>query len=221
MPSPHKLRVTWTRSTIGTPARHRATVRALGLHHLHESVFHDDTPSLRGMLHAVRHLVTVGSVTEEEFTAATTRVAKAPAFILRSGPPADWVTKAPRDKQKAKAAPAAKAAAAPAKAQRASAETPAAAVEVPAEAEAPASGAVEVASGKGGPHLASPAAVGEEPKAPASKAAKAAAKPAPKAAPKAKAAAAPKAKAEPAAAGEAKPRRTRAAAAKSEQEPKS
>jgi ribosomal protein L30 len=200
MPSQHKLRVTWTRSTIGTPARHRATVRALGLHKLHQTVFHDDSPSLRGMLHAVRHLVTVAPVTEEEFAAATTRVAKPPAFILRSGPPADAPVKAKRPKRGAKPAAFERAAAAT------TAKPEAAAAVAPLQA---APGAGEKAAAK--------------PKRDASAAAKTAEKPkkaaAAKAPAKAKAPVA-KAKASAAAKGEAKPSRPRAAAAKSKQEPK-
>ncbi|MCJ7433116.1 MAG: 50S ribosomal protein L30, partial [Anaerolineales bacterium] len=38
------LRVTWVRSAIGFKKDQRATVRALGLHRLHETVEHKDTP---------------------------------------------------------------------------------------------------------------------------------------------------------------------------------
>jgi large subunit ribosomal protein L30 len=44
----------------------QATVRALGLNKLRASVIHDDTPSIRGMLYAVRHLVTVEKVDQNE-----------------------------------------------------------------------------------------------------------------------------------------------------------
>ena len=54
-----KLRVTQIRSAIGETVRHKATIRALGLHRLHETVVHDDTPSLRGMLYLVRKLVRI------------------------------------------------------------------------------------------------------------------------------------------------------------------
>jgi large subunit ribosomal protein L30 len=54
-----KLRITWTRSTIGYPRDQRATIRALGLHRLSDSVEHDDSPSIRGMARRVQHLVTV------------------------------------------------------------------------------------------------------------------------------------------------------------------
>lgn len=54
-----KLRITWKKSAIGYAKDQKATIRALGLHRLHETVEHDDTPSIRGMAHKVRHLVTV------------------------------------------------------------------------------------------------------------------------------------------------------------------
>jgi large subunit ribosomal protein L30 len=53
------LRVTWVKSTIGHKAGARGTIRALGLHRLHESVEVSDTPVIRGMLRRVAFLVTV------------------------------------------------------------------------------------------------------------------------------------------------------------------
>jgi large subunit ribosomal protein L30 len=53
------VRVTLVRSTIGFTKRHKATVRALGLHRLHQTVEHVDSPSLRGMLYLVERLVVV------------------------------------------------------------------------------------------------------------------------------------------------------------------
>ncbi len=56
---PKKLRITSVRSAIGYSVRHKETIRALGLRRLHQSVVHDDTPTLRGMLLMVNHLVRV------------------------------------------------------------------------------------------------------------------------------------------------------------------
>src|SRR5512141_1106719 len=53
------LRVTWVRSAIGFTKDQKATVRALGLHRLHETVEHKDTPALRGMLTKVIHLLKI------------------------------------------------------------------------------------------------------------------------------------------------------------------
>jgi large subunit ribosomal protein L30 len=54
-----KLRITQIRSAIGETERHKATIRALGLHRLHETVEHEDSPSLRGMIYLVAKLVRV------------------------------------------------------------------------------------------------------------------------------------------------------------------
>ena len=61
-----KLRITWTRSTIGLPYPQRKVIRALGLRRLHQTVERADTPSIRGMLHKVRHLVAVEEAQEGE-----------------------------------------------------------------------------------------------------------------------------------------------------------
>ena len=57
-----KLRITWTKSAIGYAERQKATIRALGLKRIRHSDEHDDTPTIRGMAHKVRHLVTVEEV---------------------------------------------------------------------------------------------------------------------------------------------------------------
>ena len=56
---PKKLRVTYVKSAIGYSERHKATIRALGFRRLHQTISHDDTPVLRGMLAKVNHLVRV------------------------------------------------------------------------------------------------------------------------------------------------------------------
>jgi large subunit ribosomal protein L30 len=53
------LKITLVHSPIGNSERHKATIRALGLHRLGQSVEHPDTPSIRGMLSKVNHLVTI------------------------------------------------------------------------------------------------------------------------------------------------------------------
>lgn len=53
------LRVTLVRSSIGYSKEHKATVKALGFRHLHQTVEHVDSPTLRGMLYKVAHLVEV------------------------------------------------------------------------------------------------------------------------------------------------------------------
>ena len=54
-----KLRIKQTRSAIGQSARHRGTLRALGLGRIGRSVERAETPQLAGMLRKVRHLVEV------------------------------------------------------------------------------------------------------------------------------------------------------------------
>jgi large subunit ribosomal protein L30 len=51
------LKVTWIKSAIGRPDRQARTIRALGLRKLHQSVEHEDTPQVRGMIQSVIHLV--------------------------------------------------------------------------------------------------------------------------------------------------------------------
>jgi len=53
------LRITLVRSPIGYSLRQKRTVRALGLHRLHQTVQKADTPALRGMVSSVRHLLRV------------------------------------------------------------------------------------------------------------------------------------------------------------------
>jgi len=47
------------KSPIGYSKRHKATVRALGLRRMHQTVGQVDTPVLRGMLAKVSHLVEI------------------------------------------------------------------------------------------------------------------------------------------------------------------
>jgi large subunit ribosomal protein L30 len=53
------LKITQVRSGIGLPRDQRATVRALGIHRMHETVEQADTPVIRGMIFKVKHLVEV------------------------------------------------------------------------------------------------------------------------------------------------------------------
>ena len=54
-----KLRITWVRSSIGRRFDQKRTIRALGLRRLGHTVEHSDSPSLRGMIAKVRHLLSV------------------------------------------------------------------------------------------------------------------------------------------------------------------
>ena len=60
-----KLKITLKRSMIGRPGKQRRIIRALGLRKINHSVTHNDTPSIRGMIHKTSHLVEVGEAAEE------------------------------------------------------------------------------------------------------------------------------------------------------------
>lgn len=57
-----RLRVTYVKSAIGYSRRQKATLRALGLRRLGQTVEHEDTPVIRGMVAKVSHLVEVEAV---------------------------------------------------------------------------------------------------------------------------------------------------------------
>lgn len=59
-----KIKITLTRSLIGRPQDQRDTVKALGLHKTNSFVVKDANPAIKGMVHKVRHLVTVEDVAE-------------------------------------------------------------------------------------------------------------------------------------------------------------
>jgi large subunit ribosomal protein L30 len=53
------IKITQVRSAIGCPKDQKATVRALGLKRMHDTVTQADTPAVRGMVFKVKHLVRV------------------------------------------------------------------------------------------------------------------------------------------------------------------
>jgi len=53
------VKVTQTGSPIGRPADQRATLVGLGLNKMNRTRVLEDTPSVRGMIRKVQHLVTV------------------------------------------------------------------------------------------------------------------------------------------------------------------
>ena len=57
-----KLKVTQHKSAIGGRQNQRETLRSLGLKRINDVVVQDDRPEIRGMINAVRHLVTVEEV---------------------------------------------------------------------------------------------------------------------------------------------------------------
>ena len=59
-----KVRIEQVRSGIGHPAVMRRTLEAIGLHHHQAAVVKQDSPSLRGQIKKVRHLIKVTPVEE-------------------------------------------------------------------------------------------------------------------------------------------------------------
>ena len=60
-----KLSITWVKSGIGHSEDQKRTLKALGFHRLNQSITHDDSASIRGMVNKVRHLVKVEEKTDE------------------------------------------------------------------------------------------------------------------------------------------------------------
>jgi len=58
-----KLRIKYVKSAIGYSRRQKGTIEALGFRKLYQTVEHQDTPIIRGMINRVSHLV---EVEEEE-----------------------------------------------------------------------------------------------------------------------------------------------------------
>ncbi len=57
-----QLKITQVRSTIGCKQNQRETLKSLGLRKIRQSVEKEDNRQIRGMIHTVRHLVTVEEV---------------------------------------------------------------------------------------------------------------------------------------------------------------
>jgi large subunit ribosomal protein L30 len=59
-----RLRITQIRSAISRRQNQKDTIRSLGIRRLHQTVEHEDTPVIRGMIHTVKHLVRVEEVSK-------------------------------------------------------------------------------------------------------------------------------------------------------------
>jgi large subunit ribosomal protein L30 len=62
---PKRLEIRQVRSAIGRHRRQKLTLRALGIRRMHQTVVHDDTPQIRGMVRKVIHLLAVRELSEE------------------------------------------------------------------------------------------------------------------------------------------------------------
>ena len=56
-----RLRLTLVRSIIGLSPKQEATVKALGLRRMNRSAVHEDTPTIRGMIAKVPHVLRVSN----------------------------------------------------------------------------------------------------------------------------------------------------------------
>jgi len=54
-----KIKVTLVKSAIGRPERQKRTLISLGLKKLNQTIEHDATPTIVGMVNKVQHLVSV------------------------------------------------------------------------------------------------------------------------------------------------------------------
>jgi large subunit ribosomal protein L30 len=61
-----QLRIKQVRSLSGRPAKHRATMEALGFRRHQQTIVQKDNAAIRGMLFQVQHLVEVEEVAEGE-----------------------------------------------------------------------------------------------------------------------------------------------------------
>ena len=66
--STKRLKITLVKSAIGYNVKQKRTIRALGLRKMNQSVIHDPTPVIQGMITKVEHLVNVEEVENDETT---------------------------------------------------------------------------------------------------------------------------------------------------------
>ncbi|MGV8906346.1 MAG: 50S ribosomal protein L30 [Acetobacterium sp.] len=57
-----KLEITLIKSLIGRNKKQRANIQALGLRKIRQTVIHNDTPQIRGMIHLTDFMLTVKEV---------------------------------------------------------------------------------------------------------------------------------------------------------------
>jgi large subunit ribosomal protein L30 len=93
---PAKLRVTQVKSTISHIARNRATVRALGLKRIGQTVEVPDNDATRGMVRQVRFLVSVEEVSDGSSNRERSeRAAKSPSEVRAGKSPSEVRGEAP------------------------------------------------------------------------------------------------------------------------------
>jgi large subunit ribosomal protein L30 len=57
-----KIKITQIKSSIGSTKSQKATMESLGLKRMHQTVEHDATPQIMGMVNKMRHLISVEEV---------------------------------------------------------------------------------------------------------------------------------------------------------------
>ena len=57
-----QLKIKQTKSVIRRSKKQKLTMEALGLRKIHQTVVHNDTPQIRGMLNIVNHMVTIEEI---------------------------------------------------------------------------------------------------------------------------------------------------------------
>ena len=59
------IKITQVRSGIGRQGTHKRTLRALGIKRHQQSVIHEDTPAIQGMINKISHMIDVQEVDTE------------------------------------------------------------------------------------------------------------------------------------------------------------
>lgn len=80
------LRIKLVKSPIGNKPRNRQTVTALGLRKMNQTVEHADTPTIRGMIHHVKHMLEVTEVEGEPTKRVLTPKAQTTPRAAKPGP---------------------------------------------------------------------------------------------------------------------------------------
>jgi large subunit ribosomal protein L30 len=80
-----EIKITWKKSYIGRDQRQRRVIHALGLKRLSHTVVHQDTPTIRGMVNAVSHLLQVEAVPEAPTPAARRTGGSSPRSPRKAG----------------------------------------------------------------------------------------------------------------------------------------
>jgi large subunit ribosomal protein L30 len=98
------LKITLIRSVIGAKPVNRKTVSALGLRKTGRTIYREDVPSIRGMIHNVRHLVKVETVDSAPAKVAKPKKVKAATPAPKVEKVAVPAAKKPKEAKKPKVA---------------------------------------------------------------------------------------------------------------------